>query len=492
MFTPRSRKVKILATLGPASSNPEMIRALLLAGADAFRINMSHGDHAQKAELVAIIRALEKDLRRPTTILFDLQGPKLRVGHFKGKSATLKTGDRFTLDRKHTAGSSDRVELAHPELFATIRPGDRILIDDGKVRLKAVEVDDKAIVTEVQVGGKVSDNKGVNVPDVLVPIPALTDKDRADLIFALEQKADWIALSFVQRPEDVAEARALIGDRAALLAKIEKPAAIDRLDDIVALADAVMVARGDLGVELPPEQVPPLQNRIIAVARQFGKPVVVATQMLESMITSPTPTRAEVSDVATAIYDGADAVMLSAESAAGQYPAEAVAMMDRIASSAERDPIYPARIHFTETRLEPTTADALAGSARQIAGTVSATAMLCYTSSGSTARRIARERPSVPLLAMSHSQTTARRLGILWGVHAVHTRDVHSFEEMVAKAKRMALRHKIAQGGDRLVIMAGVPFGTAGSTNVIHVVRLVGDELDRHEAGRESRESARK
>jgi pyruvate kinase len=482
MFAPRSRKVKILATLGPASTTPEMIRKLLLAGADAFRINMSHGDHAQKAEIVATIRALEKDLKRPTTILFDLQGPKLRVGRFKGKSAMLETGQRFTLDRKTTAGSSERAELPHPELFAAIRPGDRILIDDGKVRLKAIEVAGDTIVTEVQVGGRVSDNKGVNVPDVLVPIPSLTEKDRADLAFALEQKADWIALSFVQRPEDVAEARALIGERASLLAKIEKPAAIDTLNDIVALADAVMVARGDLGVELPPEQVPPLQNRIIAVARQFGKPVVVATQMLESMITSPTPTRAEVSDVATAIYDGADAVMLSAESAAGQYPIEAVAMMDRIASSAERDPIYPARIHFTETRLEPTTADALAGSARQIASTVSATAMVCYTSSGSTARRIARERPAVPLLAMTASLTTARRLGILWGVHAVHTRDVASFEEMVAKAKRMALRHRIAQGGDRVVLMAGVPFGTTGSTNVIHVVRLVGDELDRHTA----------
>ena len=475
MFAPRSRKVKILATLGPASSDPKMIRKLVLAGADAFRINMSHGDHAQKAALVEINRDLEKELKRPTTILFDLQGPKLRVGHFKGKSAILKAGDRFTLDGKHTAGGSDRVELPHPELFATIRPGDRILIDDGKVRLKAVEV-----------GGKVSDNKGVNVPDVLVPIPALTPKDREDLVFALEQKADWIALSFVQRPEDVAEARKLIGERASLLAKIEKPAAIDQLTDIVALADAVMVARGDLGVELPPEQVPPLQNRIIAVARQFGKPVVVATQMLESMITSPTPTRAEVSDVATAIYDGADAVMLSAESAAGKYPLEAVEMMDRIASSTERDPIYPARIHFTETRLEPTTADALAGSARHIASTVSATAMVCYTSSGSTARRIARERPAVPLLAMTASLTTARRLGLLWGVHAVHTRDVSSFEEMVAKAKRMALRHRIAKGGDRVVLMAGVPFGTAGSTNVIHVVRLVGDELEKHASGKDS------
>jgi len=494
VFTPRSRKVKILATLGPASSKPAMIRQLVLAGADAFRINMSHGDHAQKAKLVATIRALEKELRRPTTILIDLQGPKLRVGRFKGGSEVLKSGDRFILDRKRALGNSERVELPHPELFATIRPGNRILIDDGKVRLRAMEVDDGAIVTEVEVGGKVSNNKGVNVPDVLLPIPSLTEKDRVDLAFALEQKADWIALSFVQRPEDVVEARELIGEKAALLAKIEKPAAIDQLNDIVALADAVMVARGDLGVELPPEQVPPLQNRIIACARQFGKPVVVATQMLESMITSPTPTRAEVSDVATAIYDGADAVMLSAESAAGQYPCEAVAMMDRIASSTERDPIYPARIHFTETRLEPTTADALAGSARHIASTVSARAMVCYTSSGSTARRIARERPAVPLLAMSASLTTARRMGLLWGVHAVHTRDVTSFEEMVAKAKRMALRHRIAEGGDRVVLMAGVPFGTTGSTNVIHVVRLVGDELERHAANKDaaSKPSARK
>jgi pyruvate kinase len=489
VFTPRSRKVKILATLGPASSKPAIIRQLVLAGADAFRINMSHGDHVQKAKLVATIRALEKELRRPTTILFDLQGPKLRVGRFKGGSALLKTGDRFILDRKRGLGNSGRVELPHPELFAAIRPGDRILIDDGKVRLKTIEVDDRTLTTQVQVGGTISNNKGVNVPDVLVPIPSLTEKDRADLVFALEQKADWIALSFVQRPEDVAEARELIGEKAALLAKIEKPAAIDRLTDIVALADAVMVARGDLGVELPPEQVPPLQNRIIACARQFGKPVVVATQMLESMITSPTPTLAEVSDVATDIYDGAAGVMLSAESAAGEYPIEAVAMMDRIASSTERDPIYPARIHFTVTRLEPTTADALAGSARQIASTVSATAMVCYTSSGSTARRIARERPAVLLLAMTASLTTARRLGILWGVHAVHTRDVTSFEEMVEKGKRMALRHRIAKGGDRVVLMAGVPFGMTGSTNVIHVVRLVGDELERHAA---SKESARK
>ena len=485
-LAPRSRKVKILATLGPASSDPRMIRKLMIAGADAFRINMSHGDRRQKARLVEAIRALEKEFRRPTTIVFDLQGPKLRVGHFEGGQVTLEKGRSFMFDRDSAPGDSSRVQLPHPELFQAVNAGANILIDDGKVRLRVVEANDDRIVSEVQVGGRLSDNKGVNVPNVLVPIPALTKKDRGDLEFALEQRTDWIALSFVQRPEDVAEARSLIGERAALMAKIEKPAAIDRLDDIIALADGVMVARGDLGVELPPEEVPPLQNRIVACARQFGKPVVVATQMLESMITSPTPTRAEVSDVATAIYDGADAVMLSAESAAGQYPCEAVSMMDRIATSVERDQTYQARVHFTQTKLEPTTADALAGSARHIASTVSATAMVCYTSSGSTARRIARERPPVPLLAMSASLNTSRRLGLLWGVHAIHTRDVSSFEEMVEKGKRMALRHQIAQGGDRVVLMAGIPFGTAGSTNVLHVVRLIGDELERYNASKAS------
>ena len=477
---PRSRKVKILATLGPASSDPKMIRKLMLAGADAFRINMSHGNQKQKAKLVEAIRALEKEFGRPSTILFDLQGPKLRVGQFAGGSTFLEKGKRFIFDRDEKPGDTKRVQLPHVELFESIKPGASILIDDGKVRLNVLEVDAERIVSQVKVGGPVSDNKGVNVPDVVVPIPALTDKDRDDLQFALDQRADWIALSFVQRPEDVAEARTLIGERASLLAKIEKPSAIEQLNDIIALADAVMVARGDLGVELPPEQVPPLQKKIVATARQYGKPVVVATQMLESMITSPTPTRAEVSDVATAIYDGADAVMLSAESASGQYPCEAVAMMDRIATSAERDPSYQARVHFTQTRLEATTADALAGSARQIASTISATAMVCYSSSGATARRIARERPPVPLLAMSASLHTSRRLGLLWGVHAVHTRDVASFEEMVEKGKRMALRHQIAKGGDRIVLMAGIPFGTAGSTNVLHVVRLIGDELERY------------
>ena len=483
---PRGRKVRILATLGPASSSPAMIRKLSEAGADAFRINMSHGEQQDKVALVAAIRALEEEQGRPSTILFDLQGPKLRVGNFEGGSALLTAGSAFWFDRDSALGDASRVELPHPELFEAVQAGDRLLIDDGKVRLRVASVTPERIETIVEVGGKVSDHKGVNVPDVLVPIPALTDKDKSDLAFALDQGADWIALSFVQRPEDVAEARELIGDKAGVLAKIEKPAAIERLDAILELADAVMVARGDLGVELPPESVPPLQNRIVAAARQLGKPVVVATQMLESMILSPSPTRAEVSDVATAIYDGADAVMLSAESAAGDYPCESVEMMDRIAVSAESDPIYPARVHFTTTPTEATTADALSASAKHIADIVSAKAMVCYTSSGSTARRIARERPTVPILVMTASRTVARRLGLHWGVHAVTTRDVTNFEEMVGKARRMALRHQIAGADDRLVIMAGVPFGVSGSTNVIHVVRLKGDELDSHGAAAEA------
>ena len=478
MLKPRARKVKILATLGPASSDPEMIRALAEAGADAFRINMSHGSQAEKAKLVEAIRALEKTLHRPMTIVFDLQGPKLRVGKFKGGSAQLTPGHMFVLDRNKEPGDSGRVELPHPELFEAVQKDARLLIDDGKIRLRVAAVDKDKIATVVEVGGKVSNNKGVNIPDVLVPIPALTDKDKGDLQFALEQGADYVALSFVQRPEDVAEARALVDDKAALMAKIEKPQAIDRLDEILELADAVMVARGDLGVELPPEGVPPLQNKIVAAARQAGKPVVVATQMLESMIVSPTPTRAEVSDVANAIYEGADAVMLSAESAAGAFPIEAVAMMDKIGRSVEADPVYSARIHFTETPAEATTADALSESAAQIVRILSAKAMACYTASGSTARRIARERAQVPTLAMTASMKVARRLGLQWGVHAVHTRDINNFEEMIGKAKRMVLRHHLAGAGDRVLIMAGVPFRTSGSTNVIHVVKIVGDELD--------------
>lgn len=477
---PRMRKVRILATLGPASDTPEMIEKLFRAGADAFRVNMSHGEQADKAQLIANIRALEKSYNRPTTILVDLQGPKLRVGTFADDKVELHTGHNFRLDTDKTPGDAHRVYLPHPEIFAALEVGARLLLDDGKLVLRVTEIGPEHINTKVEVGGMLSNRKGLNVPDVVVPIAALTEKDRSDLAFALEQGVDWIAMSFVQRPEDVAEGKKLIGNKAALLAKIEKPAAIGRLEEILELADGVMVARGDLGVELPPEQVPPLQKKIVSTARRMGKPVVVATQMLESMIFSPSPTRAEVSDVATAIYDGADAVMLSAETAAGAWPIEAVSIMDRIAQQVEGDPDFFKRIHFTETPADGTTADALAEASGRIVDTVETSAIVCFTSSGSTARRISRERPAVPLLVLTASQTTARRLGLLWGAFAVRTKDIGSFEEMVAKGKRMALRYHLGNAGGRIIIMAGVPFGTPGSTNVLHIVRLTGDELKGH------------
>lgn len=476
-ISPRRRRVRILATLGPASRDDAVISRLVEAGADAFRFNMSHGTHEQQGALFAMVRDLEGRIGRPVTTLFDLQGPKLRIGRFAAGRIEAQTGARLILDRDSSPGDDRRVALPHPEIFEAVRPGGRLLVDDGKVQLRVLQVGADEIACEVEVGGVLSDGKGVNVPDIVLAIPALTDKDRRDLQFALELGADWIALSFVQRPEDVAEARRLVGGRASILAKIEKPSAVHRIDEIIDLADAVMVARGDLGVELPAAEVPPVQKLIVQKARRAGKPVVVATQMLESMITSPTPTRAEVSDVANAIYDGVDAIMLSAESAAGAYPVEAVAMMDAIARQVEHDETYFRRVHFTETAPEATSADALADAAGQIARTISAKAVVCFTFSGSTARRASRERILCPLLLLTPSLTTARRSGIVWGVHPIQTRDVSSFEEMIGKAKRMALRTGVAGAGDKIIVIAGVPFGTPGSTNVLHIASINGDEL---------------
>lgn len=478
---PRGRKVKILATLGPASRSAEMIEKLLRAGADAFRVNMSHGDHETHAQTIAAIRAVEKDLGKPLAILCDLQGPKLRVGTFKEGRAVIRHSGHFTFDRDPTPGDENRVCLPHPELFGVLHKGQRLLIDDGKLKLRVIEANEDRILCSAEVGGVISDRKGVNVPDAVVPIPALTEKDRRDLAFALDQGADWIALSFVQRPEDVAEARRLIGSTdTALMAKIEKPAAVDRLEEIIELADGIMVARGDLGVELNPEEVPPIQKRIVATTRRSGKPVVVATQMLESMIESPAPTRAEVSDVANAVYDGADAVMLSAETASGAWPEEAVTIMHRIAGQVESDPGYRQQVSFAQVMPDTTTADALSHACASIAESLPITGIIVFTGSGSTARRVARERPAAPMLVLTPSSRIARRMALLWGAHAVSTKDIGSFEEMIAKGKRMALRHGFGSAGSKLIALAGVPFGTPGSTNLLHVVTLSGDELQRH------------
>ncbi len=482
---PRGRKVKILATIGPASRSPDMLEKLLRAGADAFRVNMSHGSHEDHSATMAAIRALEKQVVRPITILADLQGPKLRVGTFASGQAVIRHSGHFTLDRNPAPGDETRVCLPHPELFGILERGQRLLINDGKIRLKVLEADQERILCSAEVGGVISDRKGVNVPDAEVPIPALTEKDRRDLAFAVEHGADWIALSFVQRPDDLAEARKLIGTRSghaapALCAKIEKPMAVKRLDDIIEMADGIMVARGDLGVELEPWEVPPLQKHIVNAARRAGKPVIVATQMLESMIESPSPTRAEVSDVANAVYDGADAVMLSAESAAGAWPEESVAMMDAIATQVEHDPEYKGRVRYLDTPPDATTSDALSHACMTIADTLPISAITVFTNSGSTARRVARERPATPMLVLTPSVKTARRVGLLWGAHAVTTRDIDSFEEMIGKGKRMALRHGFGSAGSKVIVLAGVPFGTPGSTNLLHIVTIAGDELAKH------------
>lgn len=481
MFKPRRRKVRIVATLGPASNTIAQIEALFEAGADVFRVNMSHGTEADRAALIAAIRTVEERQNRPIPILADLQGPKLRVGTFADDAVDIVAGQAFYFDADPKPGDATRVCLPHPEIFAALKPGSTLLVDDGKLRFTVEKVEATRIDTQAQVAGRISNRKGVNVPDVVIPLTALTPKDRADLAFALEAGADWIALSFVQTAADVIELRELVGNRAGILAKIEKPSAIDCLDEILDVADAVMVARGDLGVELPPEVVPPLQKQIVAAARFKGKPVVVATQMLESMIHSPAPTRAEVSDVANAVYDGADAVMLSAESAAGHYPVEAVKMMDQIAAQVEADPQYHGRLHIAEARPEATLEDAISAAAAQAAHTVAAKLIVCFTTSGATARRAARERPTTPIMVLTPRLDTARRLGLLWGAHAVRTRDVTSFEEMIGKSKRMALRAQLVQSGDRIIITAGFPFGTPGSTNLLHIAYIVGDELRLHE-----------
>jgi pyruvate kinase len=465
----RHRRVKILATLGPASQDPAIVEQLFLAGADVFRINMSHSSHELLRERVEVIRAIEKKHHRSIGILADLQGPKLRVGEFKDTHVTLVRGDSFVLDSDSAPGDQTRVRLPHPEILRALEPGHVVLIDDGKVRLHVIEATPERAVAVVDVGGRISNRKGVSLPDTVLPMSAMTEKDRSDLDAALAIGVDWVAVSFVQRPEDIAEVKKIVRGRAGVLAKIEKPQAIARLDEIMEISDALMVARGDLGVEMPVEKVPGLQKRLTRMARRLGKPVVVATQMLESMITTPVPTRAEVSDVATAVYEGADAVMLSAESAAGQYPVEAVATMDRIAVETENDSNYRAILSSEHSAPEATGADAIADAARSVAETLDLRAICAWTSSGSTAYRIARERPKPPVLALTPNRDTARRLTLVWGVHPIVTKDASDMEDMAKRAGKFSNREMFSKDGDRIVIVAGLPFGTPGATNMLRI-----------------------
>lgn len=470
----RNRSTKILATLGPSSSDAAVIGKLFDAGADVFRLNFSHGSHADHARRLETIRRIEAERGRPIGVLADLQGPKIRVGTMSGGKIELVEGARFKLDCSDKPGTKTRAPLPHPEVFEALEAGMTLLIDDGRIRLKVREAKRDSAVCEVETGGILTDRKGVNLPDAVLPVGPMTDKDRSDLQFALDQGVDWVALSFVQRPEDIAEARRLIAGRAAVLAKIEKPAALGRIEEIIELSDAIMVARGDLGVELPVEDVPETQKRLVRLARRAGKPVVVATQMLESMVHAPVPTRAEVSDVATAVYDGADAVMLSAETAAGEFPVQAVKLMNRVAEKVEDDPAYYRIMKAEQAEPDATAADAISAAARQVAETISAAAIVTYTTSGSTALRAARERPTAPILVLTPSLITARRLALAWGTHCVHTEDASGFTDMVDRACRVAAEAEIAAIGDRLVITAGVPFGTPGATNTLRIAWVAG------------------
>ena len=465
----RDRRVKVVATLGPASSATEMIERLFLAGVDVFRINMSHSTHEAARALQTSVRWVAKRHRHPIGILADLQGPKLRMGEFPGGRAFINDGAIFKFYREEKPGSGEGAFLPHPQIFAAVEPGHMLLLDDGKIRMRVVEKKSDCIMAEVLVGGALASRKGISLPDTLLPVGPLTEKDRADLAHLLKLGVDWIALSFVQRGSDVEGVRKLVGERAAILAKIEKPSAIADLDAIIAASDGIMVARGDLGVEIPVERVPGLQKEITRKARTAGKPVVVATQMLESMISSPVPTRAEVSDVATAVFDGADAVMLSAESAIGQFPLEAIQMMDRIAKEVECDPSYDAIVHATQTTPQPTGADAIAAAAHAIADTVKLAAIVCYTATGSTAMRVTRERPGLPVIGLTPVEATARRLSLVWGVQSVLTGDPANLTDMVNKACRIAFDEGFVKARDGILITAGVPLGSPGATNMIRI-----------------------
>lgn len=465
----RYRQTKIVATIGPSCASKTMLRKLFLAGVDVFRLNFSHGTHKEHRKNVAALRELEQEEDYAIGILADLQGPKLRIGKFKNGEVQLKKGQKFRFDSSDSPGDSKRVYLPHPGVFKVMRKGGVILLDDGNVRAIVEESGPDYLETRIEAGHSLSDNKGFNIPGTVLPVDALTQKDKKDLRAALDMEVDWIAQSFVQKPEDVAEARKLIEGRAGLIIKLEKPSAIECLDEMLPLATGVMLARGDLGVEIPPEDVPAIQKHVIRRVRAEGKPVIVATQMLESMIENPRPTRAEASDVATAVYDGTDAVMLSAETAAGQYPVESVKIMNRICQSVEQDESYRQSMASHNVSTQANASDAITAAAYHVAHDIGASCIANYTTSGSTTLRTSRQRPAVPILCMTQNDKVAHQMTLSYGVHAVHVTGVTRFKKAVEKAIKMARKKELAKPGDKLVLTAGVPFGTPGSTNILRI-----------------------
>ena len=465
----RNRNVKIVATLGPSSSTEEMVSRLFEEGVDVFRLNLSHGLHNEIKKRHEIIRKVENKFRRPICILADLQGPKLRCGDFKDKQAELVTGQTFVFDKERALGNSKRVYLPEFEVFKSLKKDSKVLVNDGKIKLVVKEVSENFVSTEVLVGGIISDKKGINVPDQLLPLSAISKKDLSDLEFVCNLGIEWLGLSFVQRAKDIKEAKKIVRGRAAILSKIEKPSAVNAFDEILEETDAVMIARGDLGVELPIETLPPIQKRLVRQCRDSGKPVIVATQMMESMINSPVPTRAEVSDVAQAIYEGADAVMLSAESAVGNYPIEAVRTMNSIATEVEKEKTYRQLIESSRTPLKGDVSDAITVAAREVAETTNVKVICCFTETGTTASLTSRERPKVPIIALTPKITIARRLTLNWGLHCIVTEELERFKMAVVNAAKAARMYGFANNDDKIIVIAGVPFNVSGTTNILRV-----------------------
>ena len=472
------KKTKIVATLGPGCSSKTMLQRLIKAGVNVFRINFSHATYDEADRHIDLIRSLNQELDTNVAILADLQGPKIRVGKMED-GVVFKKGDEFTLSTtKEIIGNKTKASLSYKDFPKDVKKGDRVLIDDGKLIFEVISTNkkDEVKLRNIQ-GGKLSSKKGVNLPNTKISTPTLTKKDKKDLMYAISKELDWIALSFVRNQSDLIKLKEIIeaksNHRIPIIAKIEKPEAIENIDEIIKNCDGIMVARGDLGVETNPEDVPIHQRTMVAACRKFGKPCIVATQMLESMIDSPTPTRAEASDVATAVFQGVDAVMLSAESAAGNYPKESVEMMNKIIKRVESDPKYLANIQNYNLNMVKTSTEAIATAALEVATIAECNCIATFSQSGRSVLRVARMRPDVTLIGLTTNKKVARQNALTWGTFMDVVDQISSSTEMVDRACKIAKVRKILKHGEKIIITAGVPFGKVGNTNILRIAKII-------------------